>query len=464
MFEASFADPTHYLLKTHPSKEVMPTTSYTKETTLKALTATDKVPDEDLKAIIHQMTVCKATLMNYHTEIKRLYTWVLTRRTIARKREENPNYAPTVDDVSECPAETLEHHFAFVGRETTRRDFDTFMVGHATVHALDFSRVRSALRMAQLMSFAPEVWAIDEDSKNTEKGCRQLAITSRIIAPRVPRGTLDKEMIKQLINFVEPTNPTMAAAMRVQVGACLRIGELIKLVPALITAEYISIVEAKTQRARAVVSLEARHLKKYIGKWRGGEKTLKFLNDLARDRANQPRLFPPSDFTIKQYNKAIQDAAVAYRWPTNVKFDGSHCLRHAGVRLAIRDLLLRGSIVEASKWLLMSPAMIARYALSNDERRNRIRVPHFLENKLPVDTQVDSAESDSGDDAGEEDTEAPTQPPAPRSRTTNHGARQRRRRSVTPPIGANQGNLTERETRYARREARRDAAAATQPM
>lgn len=78
-------------------------------------------------------------------------------------------------------------------------------------------------------------------------------------------------------------------------------------------------------------------------------------------------LFPRSQWTLPQYRKTVQLACRNLRFPTSLKFDGSHVLRHAGTAAAVRTLSHLAE-EERAKKMCMSHRMVEHYARSLDQR------------------------------------------------------------------------------------------------
>lgn len=184
------------------------------------------------------------------------------------------------------------------------------------------------------------------------------------------RGTITGAMFVALIAWLDRMFPHMTDGARLQFGAGLRISELI-LVQA---GDYkkknkeLSIRKDKTQTAKTV----AVH-----GHKEGYKKTIvdpdtqELLNKLQDNAEIGSLLFPASVWRVTHYRTALKEAAIALQWPKDLKYDGTHVLRHGGIGKIVSICKKKGaSKKELRKATGQSPAMQKHYSRENSARRN----------------------------------------------------------------------------------------------
>lgn len=345
--------------------------------------------------------VKRSTLLGYRSEIHRLLRWqqVMSTCDLASGRIVVP------EQLREPPAIHMSDEEAFfhIGSTFTKELYFSFMVAHGGFCSIPFNKTRAALRFAQLMAGQTDLWAASDAAKAAEKSALRMGQLK--LKHGKKRGTLTRAMVVELLQYAEKSNPAMARAMQIQMGAGLRIHELIAIQTEHVTATGVLILDQKRARANATSSSVVSRALKDLTHWTEGRRALHELTALAATRKaeGEQLIFPRKAFTIKQYNRMIQTAARDLAWSDSVYFDGSHVLRHAGVGIATKKLIAAHSLERVADILLMSPQMILHYALSNEERSLKVTIPSFL--RLASTTVSTTGLSDSEEDSDSESDE-----------------------------------------------------------
>ena len=134
----------------------------------------------------------------------------------------------------------------------------------------------------------------------------------------------------------------MIPGVVVQVGAGLRISELIALRKCDVKrrakkSTWLHIVNDK--RANAKRKARAKKNERGYEKWVICQDTEALIHSIAgKTKSQGDLLFPPSGWRVNHLRAAIQAGAKALGWPGSLKRDGSHCLRHGGVRRFKKDV------------------------------------------------------------------------------------------------------------------------------
>lgn len=373
---------------------------YDNKKVLEALRVIAGHPSGELRAGLILKSIKDKTAENYKTEALRLLRWARIQRELdpggvglKKLPLEHEFTIPTVEK-----GITTEEIFSSLGNECRRQDYISYLAAHARVYCTPFDKTRAALRMGQMMA-GTEVWAIEEEAVCAEKGAFGIAAETRQEV-RKGRGTLSARMIDDLLNFVRSRNREMATAMEVQIGACLRISELLSLTPSSITEKGIILSETKRDRAKARRSAKERHSLKRVNLLPRGKHTLKLLNKLKGRCKHNTLIFPKKAFTKPQYNAMLKRAAAELKWDEDLNFGGSHTLRHAGIGESSRVLIEKYSVEEIGNILLMSEGMVLFYARSIEERKRKVRIPEFVKKRFPhtvVSELIESSDSEEED-------------------------------------------------------------------
>lgn len=372
----------------------------------------DNVPIADIRANLLACSVKRSSLDTYHSEVLKLISWARLSRLKESRRVTDPNFVVTVEHFQLYkPRGTKEQDFVILANECTLDDYFSFCSAHAQSRNTQFGRIRAALRLAQMMA-KKEVWACVEECKAAEKGAIYMAILCGVQpGPRL-RGTLSEQMLADLISWVRARNTFMADAMAIQMGACLRISELIRIAPCHVTETGIFITDQKRDTVASLTSARPRTTLKRLSEWSGGREALKWLQDAAKNNHDYPLLFPSFRFTLKEYNATIREAAMQLNFPIDLLYDGSHILRHTGVGRASRELILTKNITDTAATLLMSVSMVIHYSRSLGDRLKKVRVPAFLTQHLKNPQKI-AAREDSDNSESDEELERTPSPIAP---------------------------------------------------
>lgn len=423
----------------------MPPKRYNIYVLVEAFNSIIDTPIERLRSSLLIVSVKQSTLKTYYTEVKKLLTWSNVRRAVAAKLVDTPNYKLTVEDAQPLQKEQgiMEDDFVTLGSTFTQDDFITFMSAHGAHHPLQFDRIRAVIRLGQMMAGVP-IWACDEISKTMEHAAYNMAIVAE---PRIPRGTLTSKMVLDLVAWVRVRNPRAADAMIIQFSACLRIDELTNLRPHHVSDKGIILIETKRDRAGAVTSIVPRATLKEIHHWPDGAKALQWLIEHAKVNRDCHLLFPRTSFTKKAYNALIKEGALALGFPKELRYDGSHVLRHAGVGCAVRHLIQSRPLTDIHTLLHMSLQTLNHYSQSIEDRIRKITVPLFIANKI-INPHLIQPREDSESDDEPEPTIAPPAPKrngAKRNRTDEVPTSQEREAMRIEQEAARQQTLERRQ-------------------
>lgn len=446
---------------------------YTDEVANAAIRQIEGQTEDEIRAFVYKYSVRKSTLDSYRSDARRLRRWMATMLTASTDAEGRWRFpaGPTLPPVPDLA--TVEEEFIELGRQFTPSMFMALIRGHVPHFNLQYRRIRATLRLAQLMAGCT-VWASEPQYITAEKAgyhARQ-----GFIPDSRRRGTLTLPMATALFRWAEKRNPAIAEAMQVQFYAGLRISELVSLTRGSIREEGVALINTKRNRVNTLTSANSKMEIKRLQDWKEGARALHILNGVKEQTAGDDSalLFPRSKWTIKSYNEMIRHGARALRFPSALKFDGSHVLRHGGVGTAVaRFLKLRASITQMRQALLMSEAMICHYALSNQERLTAVKTPESLKDLVSAAAKkgkpkLDSDNEDSDLEAEELDEELematasvrhPTPTPLPAPAPAMPRSRQpavRRERSSPPPVAP---TVASRGDRYHQRRERLAGAA-----
>lgn len=186
------------------------------------------------------------------------------------------------------------------------------------------------------------------------------------------RATIEEEQFNELMVWLKKENPDMATAVEVQYGSALRVNELIALRRDSFDPKNKSITIDRDKRYNArTCAKRTRHYEKVVRR----PATIRALLHLQKTAEEGQLLFPPQKWRVGEYRSTLQRAAKELGWPTDgVKYDGTHILRHGGVRgtilRRIKEQKRKGeSLVPIEEELQLSKAMVRHYGRSNDERR-----------------------------------------------------------------------------------------------
>jgi hypothetical protein len=214
--------------------------------------------------------------------------------------------------------------------------------------------LRTALRKQQEILHM-EVWAESAHSKCVMKGALYQGGTTR----KAPlRGTMTREMFLALVQYTRERRPHMLNGILVQVGAALRISQLVAIESGQVSpSEGVFLTEDKRENADNLDDPAiGPHWKRL---WCCNTRDL--LLHMQSITPAGHLLFPRSVWSMAQYNAHLKEAFAALHWSDLLKFDGSHILRHAGVGFA-KELGV------PDEDLKMSAAMITLYSRPLQDR------------------------------------------------------------------------------------------------
>lgn len=222
--------------------------------------------------------------------------------------------------------------------------------------------LRSALRK-QLQLLGLPLWIDSEVVSAAFKGARYRGGEAK----RTPRGTVTEEMLQELLQHTRQVAPEMVDAILVQFRLGLRISQLVGLQAGDVSRLPPRIWLRIDKRENASNTAD-----KAVGPhWRDVEDE-EVLNILCRLQAVTPRgslLFPRSKWNLEGYRRHIAKAAITLGWPVELKYDGSHVLRHGGIGAARRRMESQGIPErEIAKRLDISLPMLRHYAEPLEKR------------------------------------------------------------------------------------------------
>ena len=318
-----------------------------------------------------------STTQAYACQVRRLLKWHLLQKENPTK-EGHFSFKEDTREPREVDAMHAEELFLEAGSNVTYKDYCSFLSAHAGFVRIPFRTLRCGLRHAQLVANLKDSWAGSEQAIQAEKSAIR---TGELIRASRPKGTLTREMIVEVLAAAKATNADIHKGMVVQLGGCLRYGELIAIKARHVTSEGLLIADAKRDSARKTEATGIRISLKKLGGWPEGISALKALHELkARAHSPEEYLFPVTKFNRDSYNQVIKDTAINHQWEENLFYDGSHVLRHAGVRRAVQALAQANmGIDKICETLHMVLRTVLHYALSNEERIRKINVPQMLE-------------------------------------------------------------------------------------
>lgn len=241
--------------------------------------------------------------------------------------------------------------------------FDVFLL--ATVHEEMKvpAALRTALRKQQQVLNLP-MWAEHDRAKTSFKGARYNGGTK----PETrKRGTLNLAMYKQLIGFTKMKNPHLISGITCQWGCALRISQMVGLLSGQVKDHPPRI--CVTDKRETADTLDSFDKNDTLGDgWREvwDHTAFRILLLLQSITPEGELLFPRANWTIREYNKNIQECAKENKWPASMKFDGSHTLRHGGVGVAV-------TVGITPKQLQMSLRMVKHYSTSLEARVNKAK-------------------------------------------------------------------------------------------
>lgn len=360
---------------------------YDREGTWNALCFAEGADAENAAAALITKTVKDDSYRSYISTARRVLAFTENRILNVKSREAM---------LTALPVRTPEEVMKAVATQVTRDEYALFMSAYAMTKVISFKKVRAMLVMAQTM-YDHDGWATSRWAKKVEKGALNAAKAKGLRPTTLPKGTVDGEMLQNLVNFVSIQNEEMAEAMQIQWGAALRIKELISLRPEDIVEDGIMLEDPKNLRAEARQSVQTPYLKKLIKKWPAGHDAWKRLRRWAAVTEPGHLIFERRFFTKKEYCFAIKQAALHFKWPKELNFNGSHVLRHGGVNNACITVAEACSATQLSTILRMSYGTICWYARSMQERVSMERIPAALARFGPQ-LPADNHDNDSDDD------------------------------------------------------------------
>ena len=349
---------------------------YNWDTLLEAVNRIVGQPIDSIVTAAFANCVKAQTTAAYVCQVRRLYKWHLFWKANPPSRDvfEARNVINEPTEVDRLHSEEL---FLIAGRAITFENYCSFLSAHAGFVRIPFRTLRSALKHAQMIAGCKDPWAGGERAIHAEKSAIR---TGEFIRAKRPKGTLSIEMIMKLFERAREANPKIFDAMVVQLGGCLRYGELVSIRRRHVLPNGLILTDTKRDRARGATGSGVAVSVKQFDEWLEGRTALRVLARLKREAPSDDSfLFPRESFTREAYNNVIKETAEAEDWQDSLFFDGSHVLRHAGVRRAVEAL--RADQVEVGRicsTLHMSLRTMLHYALSNEERVQKINIPRFF--------------------------------------------------------------------------------------
>lgn len=334
-------------------------------------------PESRVLTAAFSNSIKPATTQAYACQVRRLLKWHVIHKENPT-REGHFIFNANIREPREVDKMHAEELFFEAGSKVTYKDYCSFLSAHAGFVRIPFRTLRCGLKHAQMVANLKDVWAGSEQAIQAEKSAIR---TGELIRAKRPKGSLSRETISALLDAAKLANPHIHEGMVVQLGGCLRYGELIAIKARHVTPEGLLMTDVKRDSARKTKGSGVTISLKKLGGWPEGVSALKMLAFL-KGQASSPDeyLFPVTKFNRDSYNQVIKDTAIDLQWEETLFYDGSHVLRHAGVRRAALALMQAnmevGTICETLHMVLRT---VLHYALSNEERIRKINVPQMLE-------------------------------------------------------------------------------------
>lgn len=175
---------------------------------------------------------------------------------------------------------------------------------------------RAALAFFQQASLTPE-WARDKD---ITKACQGYAHRHKATAAH--RGSITIEMLHQLCSL----DPILATPIALLFFGVLRISELLLIQ----SGDLCSDSRTAALWIRTDKRLTARSAINQAGHWKPivNQEFVVILSPIQSSFPGGTPLFKWVSST--HINQLIKHASIVFKWPSDVMFDGAHCLRHGG--------------------------------------------------------------------------------------------------------------------------------------
>ncbi len=245
-----------------------------------------------------------------------------------------------------------------VAASLTEDDYCSFLLSLVDVDEKIPGQVHSALRKQQETLGLP-LWT---ESPSVQCALRGAKYRGGNTPKPLPRGTLTLKMFVALRNHIAEHYAHMVHGVVVQYGCVLRVSQLVSIRSGhvFLNPRRVWLVEDKRVNAKTFGTPQAGPHFKEI--W--DVAAFNVLWSLQTATPSGDLLFPRSKWTVPQYRAALVETCQHLNFPTEVKFDGSHILRHAGAGAAVR--LLDPS--EHATKMHMSPRMVKHYSRSLAQR------------------------------------------------------------------------------------------------
>jgi hypothetical protein len=222
----------------------------------------------------------------------------------------------------------------------------------------DGESFRSALLHTLEYRGEPAEWLRE---KRTIKVTQSIKFNHEI--QKTPKGSVSAVMLSDFIQFLRnKSEDDLIAPAFVLHNAALRGHELINVRQGDFREERTSAFTLLIRGDKRVKRSNARpkHYEKDISKT-----VFEVLKALAKDTPHGELLFPEGSRMIRRLRSALKEAAVTLQWPTALKFDGPHVLRHGGTS----GLFKRAQEAVAEEYHQQRINTIKHYASSNKTRQ-----------------------------------------------------------------------------------------------
>lgn len=309
---------------------------------LEALAATR--PVAEARNSLAGLTILRKTATQYASALSSFLAWLRLRKGISEKDQRTAAELATCDDFIQF--------------------LDAAQLSGLTVSAT----FRSALLKQQQCLGLP-TWAANSECIVLFKGFRYNGGKNR--GTNKIRGTVTPQMLNGLVEYTRKQHPEMVDAILVQFGCALRVSQLINIVSGdlntLVEPPRLTIRVDKRQNANNIDNAERGcHLKEVLS-----PEATEVLLRLQTSTPATVLLFPPSKWKRRDYVAHLKKAAVALQWPPELKWDGSHVLRHGGTRVLVERAQVAGRNAEVA--CVMSAPTVRRYSQSLEDRIQKQR-------------------------------------------------------------------------------------------
>ena len=253
-----------------------------------------------------------------------------------------------------CRTLTLKLFAAFL---LARRDLTNLTHGTSTAEGYRSAILHFQLSRALWLSPDGCCWAADPAAV---KLCRGYRYNYKRDSGKRLRGQIDDNMFPSLLEFITLNFPKLQHPTEIAFGVGIRSHALVALLrgsycPSTRTLTHLS---KKANANNGLPFLEDSFVT--------DERSHLILTQLELRTPLGSLYFPKHEWSLAQWRTAMKQASIALGWPSGLKFDGPHCLRHGAVARLLDEL---GD--ETPKAINLSQTMLRHYSKTNEARLRR---------------------------------------------------------------------------------------------